>query len=179
MNGSATTQAYGVPSVGAPLVSYYDEQKTPEQMLEAARADDNPYVNDAYMLYSNGSRSIEADGGWAAARNKYYGYNIQFMYADDGASMLLNPEVTRLVKPDSGPRRRTRGRRDEKLEFTISKSATVYITTSGCKPYIEKNGWTHVSGGKYQLHSPGYKDISAENAGRLQIPNSNRDDDVL
>lgn len=162
MNGSATTQAYGVPSVGAPLVSYYDEQKTPEQMLEAARAADNPYVNDAYMLYSNGSRSIEADGGWAAARNKYYGYNIQFMYADDGASMLINPKVTRLVKPDTDRDANAAADATKNYEFTISKSATVYITTSGASPYIEKNGWTHVSGGKYQLHSPGYKDISAE-----------------
>ena len=161
MNGSATNQAYGVPSVGAPLVSYYDEQKTPEQMLEAARAADNPYVNDAYMLYTNENRSIEADGGWATARNKYYGYNIQFMYADDGASMFINPKVTRLVKPDTDRDAGAASDAAKNYEFTISKGATVYITTSGASPYIEKNGWTHVSGGKYQIYSPAYKDIGS------------------
>lgn len=173
-NGTATTDIYGIPSLGAKVLNYtFDEaEKTVEEVYEQLKAD-KPYENEAYSMYSN-RPLVGMWGNGAGGAGMYYGYNTQFMYADTGA-MFINKNVTRLFKPDVDRPADATTDAAKMYEFDVSKGATVYIATKAQSSYIESldKGWIYENNAKYKTYSPKYKDMQTTINGKqayLRVP---------
>ena len=173
--GAETTLVSGVPSRGAKPLDYYDESLSADEMLANLKAD-SVYENDDYSSSSNTYRTLV--GMWDApySNSGYYGYNMVFMYADAGGSMFINDNVTRLHKPDADMSSTdvTNGVDTTAIyEFTVSKPATVYITTGSESTYISglDAGWNHdYDMAKYGVLCPSYVNLTLSDGNMIRVP---------
>lgn len=168
--GAATTDIYGVPSVGIDPPDLYSKYETDAQRLAAVKAlAGTQYDTDAYTAF----QERKVTGNWDQMTGGYYAYNMKFIYAGESAngnSIFMDQNVTRLFKPSNdAPMAATAAKT---YEFDIDKGATVYISTSGSKAqnrgeckseFIEglNQGWAYdYDVEKYGLFTWGFKEVT-------------------
>lgn len=141
-----------VPSLGAELVNIWDMFDNDADRVAYLRSDTN-YNNTAYAQYTN--RTSYNGNVWEtySASEDVYGYQMEFILTDYKDSMLISPDVTRLIKPSDDPCT-TEELAKNAYSFNISKDATVYITTTRESEFIANQGWTYETGNKYRVYSP-------------------------
>ena len=148
--------------------NYFFEGDTYEEILAKLQEDDL-FEDTAGAVYSNTTRSPA--NMWDSPRSNYYGYNLEFVYANAGSSFLKNPNVTKLTKSDVDY---AAGADPTKVyEFKLTKPATVYITAASQSTYIAglNKGWTYeFNEAKYALYRPAYVDVDMANGTKMRVP---------